>query len=291
MHDDEQGRLVEIGDTALWVVERGAADGYPLILLHGGPGDDHHEFGDYLDPLGDRYRLLLVDQRAQGNSAPADQRTWTLHQMAADVVVLARAMRLERYAVLGHSYGAFVALQNAVDFPGMAAQSIISSGLPSSRYMEAVETNLAMFEPLELREQVAASWARETEVNTPEEFAEILRDQMPFHFADPLDPRIEEYERQTAGTRFSPPVLKAFAAEGYGGIDVEDRLGEIEHPVLILHGLRERTCVFEGATAMADAIPNAELVVFEESAHMTFVEENEKYLVAVRGFLDRLTPA
>ena len=32
--------------------------------------------------------------------------------------MLARALRLDRYAVLGHSYGAFVALQNAVDYPG-----------------------------------------------------------------------------------------------------------------------------------------------------------------------------
>jgi pimeloyl-ACP methyl ester carboxylesterase len=169
VHDDHEGRLVDIGDTALWVVERGATDGYPLILLHGGPGDDHHEFGDYLDPLRDRYRLLLVDQRGQGNSGPSKESTWTLHQMAADVVLLARSMRLDRYAVLGHSYGAFVTLQNAVDFPGTASQSIISGGLPSSRYLDAIDRNLETFEPVELREQVAASWGRETEIETPEE--------------------------------------------------------------------------------------------------------------------------
>src|SRR5437899_3729282 len=103
------GRLVDIGDTRLHVVERGA--GYPVILLHGGPGLDHHEFADYLDPLTDEHRLLLVDQRAQGRSAPADPATWTLGQMAADVVSLARALELPSYAVLGHSFGAFVALQ------------------------------------------------------------------------------------------------------------------------------------------------------------------------------------
>jgi proline iminopeptidase len=287
MHDDHLGRRVDIGDTALWVVERGAADGYPLILLHGGPGDDHHEFGDYLDPLADRHRLLLVDQRGQGKSGPSKESTWTLHQMAADVVLLAKALGLERYAVLGHSYGAFVALQKAIDYPGMVAQTIVSGGLPSSRYLEAVGRNLEAFQPVELREQVAASWARETEIETPEEFAELMHDQMPFHFADPRDPRIEEYERRTDGARFSPRVLRAFAAAGYGGIDVEDRLGEIGHPVLILHGRHERTCVIEGAEAMAKGIPAAELVIFEESAHMTFVEENEKYLAVVRDFLDR----
>jgi proline iminopeptidase len=59
-------RLIPIGDTRLYVEERGA--GYPLLVLHGGPGLDHNMFGDYLDPLADGYRLLFVDQRSQGRS-------------------------------------------------------------------------------------------------------------------------------------------------------------------------------------------------------------------------------
>src|SRR5437588_2277788 len=104
------GTSVRIDDCSLWVAERGPEDGFPLIVLHGGPGLDHHEFGDYLDPIGERYRLLLVDQRAQGRSERAPAETWTLTQMARDVSSLATALGLERYAVLGHSYGAFVAL-------------------------------------------------------------------------------------------------------------------------------------------------------------------------------------
>jgi pimeloyl-ACP methyl ester carboxylesterase len=180
------GRLVDIGDTSLHVVERGS--GHPLLLLHGGPGLDHHEFADYLDPLADGHRLILVDQRAQGRSAPADPATWTLRQMAADVVALARALGLSRYAVLGHSFGAFVALQWAVDFPEERGAAIISSGLPHSRYLERIGEALLAFEPAELRERVAASWAREAGVETSEQVAALLHDQMPFHFADPLDP-------------------------------------------------------------------------------------------------------
>ena len=66
MHD----HLVSIGDTRLFVSERGSLNNYPLIVLHGGPGLDHHMFGDYLDALADHYRLTLVDQRAQGQSEP-----------------------------------------------------------------------------------------------------------------------------------------------------------------------------------------------------------------------------
>jgi proline-specific peptidase len=277
--------LVDIGDTKLFVERRG--DGYPLIVLHGGPGLDHHMFADYLDPLADRYRLLLVDQRAQGRSERAPKETWTLTQMSDDVSALAGALRLDRYAVLGHSYGAFVALQHAVDYPSDAAQTVVSDGLPSVSYMRDLQATLDAFEPVELREQVAASWAKEVDVRTPEEAAQLLDDQLPYHFADPLDPRIAEYARKIAGMVASPDVLRHFAASEYGGIDVEDILDRVTHPVLVISGRHERTCPVEGAEAMAKGLPDAELVILEGSAHMGFVEENEEYVRAVGEFLDR----
>jgi proline iminopeptidase len=124
-------------------------------------------------------------------------------------------------------------------------------------------------------------------VETPEEFAELLHDQMPFHFADPLDPRIEEYMERTAGAAFAPDVLRHFAAQDYGAIEVEDRLSEIPQPVLVLAGRHDRVCPVEAAEAMARGIPKGELVVFERSGHMTFVEETDAYLQAVDGFISR----
>ena len=258
-----------------------------MILLHGGPGLDHRSFGDYLDPLADAYRLVLVDQRAQGRSECSPEETWTLERMAADIPALAGALGLERYALLGHSYGAIVALQNAVDFPGGAAQTIVSSGVPSARYLADVDANLAAFEPEELRERVTQSWEREKHVTTEEELASLLSDQLPFHFGDPLDPRIAEFERRTDGGAYSPDVLRHFANAEYGGIEVEDRLATVTQPVLVLAGRLDRTCSVAAAEVLAAALPDAELVLFEESGHMTFVEENERYLEVVRDFLDR----
>jgi pimeloyl-ACP methyl ester carboxylesterase len=39
---------------------------------------------------------------------------------------------------------------------------------------------------------------------------------------------------------------------------------------------------------MARRLPDAELVVFEDSARMMFAEEQDRYLATVRGFLDRV---
>jgi proline iminopeptidase len=272
-----------VGDTRLHIVERG--DGYPLIVLHGGPGLDHTMFADYLDPLAGDHRLILVDQRNQGRSDRSDPSTWTLAQMARDVVDLAQSLDLDKYAVLGHSYGALVTLQNAVDFPGAAAQSIVSSGFPSARYLEWVGENLEKFEPVALRQQVADSWERETTVETDEQVTELLNDQLPFHFAAPLDPRIAEYAAKTAGAVNSAEVLRHFATQEYGGIEVEGRLGRVSQPTLVLAGRHDRVCSVPAAEAIAAGIPNSVLVVFENSGHMTFVEENASYVAVVGQFL------
>jgi proline iminopeptidase len=275
---------VAIGDTRLFVEERG--DGYPLIVLHGGPGLDHHEFANYLDPLTDELRLILVDQRGQGLSEPAAPQTCTLENCARDVVSLAAALNLGRYAVLGHSWGALVALQNAVDHPGAAAQSVISSGVPSARYLQKIFESLETFEPVALRQQVIDSWAREKNLQTQQDAAASMHDQWPFQFKDPYDSRIPEYEQKTKDTRYSPEITRYFAEdEGYGGIEVEDRLGDVVQPVLVIGGRFDRTCVIEASEEIAAGIPGAELVILENSAHMTFVEENDAYCRSVRKFL------
>jgi proline iminopeptidase len=284
------GRLVDAADTSLFVLERGRGS-LPLFVLHGGPGLDHTMFGHYLDGLGDRCRLLFVDLRSQGRSRPTAPEGWTLARMAADVEALAEALALERYAVLGHSFGAFVALQHAVDFTGRPAASIVSAGIPAARFLSHVEHNLEVFEPVELREQVASSWAREAEARTQDECRSILSDQLPFHFRDPRDVLIETMRRALDEMVFSPDVMREAARGDYGAIDVEARLGAIAHPVLVLAGRHDRTCSVQAAEAIAEGIPNAELVVFENSAHMMFAEEQHAYVDVVADFLSRRAAA
>ena len=278
--------LIDVGDTRLHVTERGGGE-LALFVLHGGPGLDHTMFGSHLDALGDRCRLLLVDERGTGRSEPSAPETWELTHHAADIEAMAGTLGLERYAVLGHSYGAFIALQHAVDFPGDRPPRSSRAASPTRASSRTSRQQLAAFEPVELREQVQRSWAAEAHARTQEDVAALLSDQLPFHFADPRDPRIDELRAALGDAVYGPDVLRAAANEDYGAIAVEDRLADVVHPVLVLAGRHDRTCSVPAAEAIASGLPDAELRVFEHSGHMTYVEENEAYLTAVRDFLER----
>jgi pimeloyl-ACP methyl ester carboxylesterase len=117
-----------------------------------------------------------------------------------------------------------------------------------------------------------------------------MHDQWPFHFADPRDPRIAAYEAATADAVYAPEVLRHFATASTGGLDVEDRLGEVTQPVLVLAGRDDRVCTVAAAEHMVRLLPNGRLRVFEDSAHMAFVEEPAAYVEEVAAFLGRLAP-
>jgi proline iminopeptidase len=291
MPAEPDGRLVPVHDTHLFIVERGDPTALPLLVLHGGPGLDHTMFANYLDPLGDRYRLVFIDGRGQGrsdrDSAPA---SWTLEQHASDVSAVAAALGVEDYAVLGHSYGAFVALQHCADAPGAAVATVASSGAPSMRFLDGVATGLKTFEPEDLREQVAASWEREASIESDADCRQLLIDQLPWHFADPRDPRIADYAAKTTQMRYSAAVLRAASLEGGGlSVEVEDDLPHVPQPLLACTGRDDRTCPPAASERIAELAPKGQLHIFEKAGHMTFVEQPEQYVRVVGDFLDRAT--
>jgi proline iminopeptidase len=251
--------------------------GFPLILLHGGPGADHTMFRPWLDALGDEFRLLYVDQRGQGRSDPAEPETLSIAGFAHDVDLLAEALGLEGFALLGHSFGAIVATAHAVG-PGTASAYVISGGGDSSRgLMEDVEASLAALG--DAGAPIAESWEREQSVETEQEFAELMEAQTPFHFAGPPP------ENVWAGMRYSPAVLRHFARVGYGDFDFTPDLGAVVQPTLVVVGGEDRTTTPRAARVLHEGIAGSELIVLEGAGHMSYIEATEQYLAGVRDFL------
>ncbi len=283
---DDGGRVVELEDGgALYVVEHGS--GYPVILLHGGPGLDHHELRPWLDPLGDMgLRLIYVDERGQGLSPRVDPATLSVRGFAQDIDRLAQALELDDYAVLGHSFGAIIALCHALE-RGTAAQYVISAGAASSEALMAdVEREIQRFEPAAMRDQIRRSWDEEARLETTEQARQNTAAQMPFHFWEMGD----AYSRfmQADETVYAPEVLAHFAAEGYGGFEWLDHLRWIRRPMLVIVGRYDRTCTLARSEEIRNEVEGSDLVVIEKAGHMAHVEQPKAYIDAVRRwFIDR----
>jgi proline-specific peptidase len=264
----------------------GSERGYPLFVLHGGPGLDHTEMHPWLDPLGDTFRLIYVDLRGQGRSERVDPRTLSLARFAEDVTALAQALDLARYAVLGHSFGSFVALSHAIEHGG--ASHYVLSGCTASftKTGAEIEQNLASFEPVELRQQVTESWALEPRAQTQEDVRRLLEMQMPFHFATSDSEAYRRYMATSDRAIYAPEVLAYFAANQYP-IEYEDQLGTVERPTLVITGEHDRTCTPRAARDLHAGIPGSELVIVPDAGHMTYVEQPRTYFDAVRGFFAR----
>ena len=257
--------------------------GFPLIVLHGGPGMDHSMFRPYLDPLGDEFRLLYVDERGQGRSDRVDPTTLSLEVFARDVDQLAEALGLDSFALLGHSFGAIITTYHATEL-GTAAAYVISGGGDTSEALEAdVEASLAALG--DGGEAIKDSWEAEKTVETDAQLKQLLRDQMPFHFHGEPPPG---YAEETVA---SPEVLRYFANIGYGAFDYRPKLKDIAKPTLVIVGDHDRTTTPRAARVLHGEIPESELVVISDAGHMSFVEQTEPYLQAVRRFLGGVAAA
>ena len=276
---------VSVGDVELYVHERG--EGRPLVALHGGPGLDGSVWFPGLDRIAEAgYRVLAPDHRANGRSDAGDPARWTVPQMADDVEALISALALEHPVVIGWSFGSFVAQSHMVRH-GSARAYVLMATVAEPGALANVEHELATFEPEALRRQVAASWALEATVETPEQARRLMSEQLPFHVADPTGPLVAQL---VAADRVvhRPEVLRHFAAGGeYGMLDLREELRSVTRPTLIISGAHDRTTPAASAHELTAILPNCEEIVLRDSAHMLPYEQPDAFIAALARFLQR----
>jgi aminoacrylate hydrolase len=115
--------LVEIDDTALHVIRRGA--GPPLMLLVGLGGRADFWSGT-MAHFADRFDCISFDHRKCGDSLPSDVRT-TFAVMANDALALMDRLGIARADIIGHSLGGAIAQHIAVDAPHRVGKLILSA--------------------------------------------------------------------------------------------------------------------------------------------------------------------
>lgn len=130
------GHFIEVDGVRLHYVERGAGAGLPVLLLHGnGTMTEDFAASGLLDRLAESRRVIAFDRPGYGHSSRPADRTWTPEAQAALLAQALTELGVERAVVLGHSWGALVALALAFDHPDRVAGLVLASGyyFPTAR--------------------------------------------------------------------------------------------------------------------------------------------------------------
>ena len=265
--------------------------GQPLLVLHGGPDFDHTYLLPDMDRLSGPFRLIYYDQRGRGRSAGGVQpEEVTMRSEVEDLESVRKYFELESAAVVGHSWGALLALEYALQHPQRVSHLILLNTAPVSH-----EDYLLLRQDRRTRAaadieklKVLALDARYRQ-GDPATVAAYYR----IHFRAALKhPEHLETVIQRLRSSFAQEgILKARAIEKHllnetwlsSEYDLLPKLQHLTIPTLIIHGEDDFIPV-ECAAHVAQAIPGARFALLKECGHFSYLECPEEACEQIRSF-------
>ncbi|MBN3923878.1 alpha/beta fold hydrolase [Nostoc sp. NMS4] len=279
----------KIRDTEIFFDVEGSAlvvDGASIyskpvaFLIHGGPGADHTSFKPTFSSLSRKLQLVYFDHRGQGRSARGAKETYTLDNNVEDMEALRQHLGLDKIVVIGGSYGGMVALTYAARYPQNVSHLIVIATTAHSGFLKRAKEILA----LKGTEEQQASAQRLWDGNFENE------EQLRQYFQVLGSMYSLKYDPTQSGFARQQNILSVDAINvAFGGFlrnyNILDQLHKITAPTLVIAGRHDWICAPEFSEEIAQAIPNADLRIFENSSHLIRVDEPEALLDAIAGFL------
>jgi pimeloyl-ACP methyl ester carboxylesterase len=251
----------------LEIAQRGPRDGVPVVLLHG-ITDSRLSYEPMWHRLPKHWHAIAVSLRGHGESDRPPR--YTLSEIAGDVALLAEALQLEPMVVVGHSMGAAVAMQLALDRPdlvralvGMGAFASFGdkSGLHAYR-----ETEIAA-----LRDPIPDRVAREFQQST---------------LAGPMDAAM--LEMMVGESRKVPSRVWRAAFDGLLADSFCADLPTLNLPVLLIWGSADAYVPRADQDTLRSVLPAAQLQVYEGAGHALHWEQPARVADDLRAFVDAL---
>ena len=260
---------------------RTVGDGPDVIVIHGGPGAHHDYLLPQFDALAQGRRLRYYDQRGGGKSQVSRDTEVGWRDQTADLDALISLWNAEPATLLGYSWGGLLALLFATEHPERVGRLALVSAAPvhagaRREFQQRLSERMEAPAIVRARDELRQSGLRES---------------------DPEAYRKRAFELSVAGY-FTHPArargLTPFRVTGrtqqavwnsVGDYDLREKLASLSVPALVLHGQHDAIPV-SSAEEIASLL-GAELVVFEHSGHVPYVEEPHKFVAALDAFLPR----
>ena len=251
-----------------------------MFVIHGGPGADHSSYKPGFSPLSQKVQLVYFDHRGQGRSSRGAKETYTLENNVEDMEALRQHLGLDKIVVLGSSYGGMVALSYAVRYPQNVSHLIVVATVPDFRFLQRAKEILAQRGTDEQNAIAQRLWDGTFE--NEEQLREYFQVMAPM-YSITHDPE----SRQKGWDRaiLSADAINVAFSGFLRSYNVLDQLHKITSPTLVIGGRHDWICPPEFSEEIAQAIPNADLRIFENSGHSVRADEPEALLDAIAGFL------
>ena len=291
--DASHSGTVPFGSHETWYRVTGDLDGgaIPLVVLHGGPGAAHDYLLNLTTLAAAGRPVIHYDQVGCGRSTHLRGRGadfWTVELFLDELANLLGALRVDRYHLLGQSWGGMLAAEHAVQRPAGLASLVISNSPASIDLWVAEAQRLRRDLPAGVRETLDRHEADNTTDDSA--YVEATRVFYDRHVCRVI-PNPPEVLASMAQVADDPTVYQTMNGPNefhcIGSLrtwSIIDRLDRIDAPTLLASGR------FDEATPAVvqpffDRIDDVRWEIFEHSSHMPFVEETERYLEVVGDFL------
>ena len=279
---------VEVEGGRVWYRRLGEGDALPVLLLHGGPGAAH----DYMLPLAERLSehrpAIVYDQLGCGRAdRPDDTSLWTVDRSVTEVDQVRAALGLDRCHLLGQSWGGWLAIDYMARGPVGVAGLVLASTSASIAQFVAGARRLIDALPEPHRTALQEFGARGEYDHPDYRAAEQEFYRRHLCRMDPWPEALVRSSDQMEGNQVYATMNGPTEFDVIGRLRTWDRtpdLGRIDVPTLITCGRYDEITPACSET-IAKGIPDARVVVFEESAHVAHLEEAEAYAGTVEEFL------
>lgn len=277
--------LRRCGDISLNVSEYGPAGGPIVILLHGFP-DFSLAWAQQVPALvAAGFRVIVPDQRGYNLSDKPDGiPAYDLDRLAADVIALAASYDRERFAVVGHDWGASVAWWLADRFPQHIARAAMINAPHPAIWRDAMDNDPRQRKLSSYVRILAWPWLPELILSAREykaltESIQTSRDRLG-------DDDLAAYRAAWSQPGALRAMINWYRALLKRRFDIPPA-GSIAAPTLVIWGKDDQFAIPELAARSADLCRNARLQTLDGAGHWAMRDQPETVNRLLLGFLDR----
>ncbi|WP_264535379.1 alpha/beta fold hydrolase [Flavobacterium sp. N1736] len=258
--------------------------GEPLLIINGGPGMNSNGFEGMAKTLAENQETIIYDQRGTGKSKlkELNSKTISMQLMADDIEALRKHLKIEKWSILGHSFGGMLASYYATVYPDRIKKLVLSSSggvdLTLLSSPNLIEAGLTKIEKDSLN-----YWNDKIEKGDTTYAARLGRGRAmapAYVYNSKFIPIIAE--RLTQGNSEINGLLWDDMQKIH--FDCKNKLKNFKNPVLIIQGKQDIISNEIGELARK-TLPNSKLILLENSKHYGWLDAKEKYFTEINSFL------